>query len=92
VQKVGNGGLEAMQYLHSGSSAPAEWKAAQLELVKQGEKPDASLLKLPWLGSYRALVLAAADASSAKSDNKLEWKQRILDEAAKEEPKPKYTW
>ena len=92
LQKLGNGGLEAMQYLHSGSSASAEWKAAQLELVKQAEKPDASLLKLPWLGSYRALVLAAADASSAKSDNKLEWKQRIIDEAAKEEPKPKYTW
>jgi len=92
LQKLGNGGLEALQYLHSLKSAPADWKAAQLELVKQAEKPDASLLKLPWLGSYRALVIAAAEASAAQSSNAGEWKQKVIDEAAKDEPKQKYTW
>ena len=92
LQKLANGGLEALQYLHSLKSAPADWKAAQLELVKQAEKPDASLLKLPWLGSYRALVIAAAEASAAQSSNAGEWKQKVIDEAAKDEPKQKYTW
>ncbi|HZD33546.1 MAG TPA: hypothetical protein VE779_18015, partial [Candidatus Angelobacter sp.] len=92
LQKLGAGGLEALTHLHSGSSAPAAWKEAQMELIKQAEKPDASLLKLPWMGSYRALILAAADASAAKSGNAREWKQKVLDAAAREEPKQKYTW
>jgi hexosaminidase len=92
LQKLGAAGLEALQYLHSGKSAPGEWKAVQLELVSQAEKPDASALKLPWLGSYRALILAAADASAAKSGNSAEWKQKVMTNAAKDEPKQKYTW
>jgi hypothetical protein len=51
-----------------------------------------SLLRLPWLGSYRALVLAAGDVSSLKTMDRKQWKQRILDEVAKDEPKQKYTW
>jgi len=92
LQKLGAAGLEALQYLHSGKSAPGDWKAAQLELVTQAEKPDTSALKLPWLGSYRALILAAADAGAAKSGNADEWKQKVLNDAAKNEPKQKYTW
>src|SRR5271165_2284305 len=92
LHKLGNGGLEALTYLHSGSSAPDDWKQAQLELIRQAEKPDMSLLKLPWLSSYRALVLAAADVSSLQKMDRKQWKQRILDEAAKDEPKQKYTW
>ncbi len=92
LQKLGVAGLEALEYLHSGKSAPGDWKSAQLELIQQAEKPDASALKLPWLGSYRALILAAADAGGAKSGNPGEWKQKVMNEAAKEEPKQKYTW
>ena len=92
LQKLGAAGLEALEYLHSGKSAAGDWKAAQLELVNQAEKPDASALKLPWLGSYRALILAAADASAAKSGNPAEWKRTVMTEAAKDEPKQKYTW
>jgi hexosaminidase len=92
LRKLGAGGLEALQYLQSGKSAPADWKAAQMELIKQAETPDVSLLKLPFLGSYRALVLAAADASNVPKTDRDAWKQKILDDAAKQEPKPKYTW
>jgi len=92
LQKLGSAGLEALQYLRSGTSAPAEWKELQLAVVRQAETPDASLLKLPWLGAYRALVLAAADANGPKNGDAKDWKQRIWDDAAKEEPTQKYTW
>jgi hexosaminidase len=92
LQKLGSAGLEALKYLRSGKSAPSDWKDAQLSLIQQAETPDASLLKLPWVGSYRVLILAAADAGSLKNADRQQWKQKILDEAAKESPKEKYTW
>ena len=92
LQKLGSAGLEALQYLQAGNSAPSEWKDAQLALIQQAETPDASLLKLPWLGSYRVLILAASDAGSLKNTDRQQWKQKILNEADKQEPKEKYTW
>ena len=92
LQKLGDSGLEAIEYLRTHQSAPSSWTDAKLELIKEAEKPDASLLKLPWLESYRALVLAAADASGAKPGNAREWKQKILNDAARQAPKEKYTW
>jgi len=40
----------------------------------------------------KPFTIAAADAAAAKSGNAHEWKQRVIDEAAKDEPKQKYTW
>jgi hexosaminidase len=92
LQKLGSGGLEALHYLQSGKSASAEWKGTQLELVRQAETPDPSLLKLPWLSSYRALVLAASEVGGLQTTDRKEWKHKILDEAASQEPRQKYTW
>jgi hypothetical protein len=92
LQKLGSGGLEALKYLQSGATPSTAWEEAQLALIKQAETPDASLLKLPWLGSYRALILAAAELGDLKSTVPIEWKQKILDEAARQEPARKYTW
>ena len=92
LQKLGSAGLEALQYLQSGKSAPSEWRDLQFALIKQAETPDTSLLKLPWLNSYRVLILAAADVGSLHTTDRQKWKQRILDEAAKDAPKEKYTW
>ncbi len=92
LQKLGSAGLEALQYLQSGKSAPAEWKDAQLALIKLAETPDASLLKLPWLNSYRVLILAAADADSLQNADRQQWKQKIRNEADKLSPKEQYTW
>jgi hypothetical protein len=50
------------------------------------------VLKLPWLGSYRALILAAANVGKLKSDNPKSWKDQVLHEAASQEPVQKYTW
>jgi hypothetical protein len=44
------------------------------------------------MGSYRALILAAAGVGDLKSTGAKEWKQKILDEAARQEPTRKYTW
>jgi hexosaminidase len=92
LQKLGSGGLEALKYLQSGTTPPVEWKDAQLTLIKQAETPEMSLLKLPWLGSYRALILAAAGVEDLKNTGAEEWKQKIMDEAARQEPGQKYTW
>ena len=92
LQKLGSGGLEALKYLQSGATPSTAWEEAQLALIKQAETPDTSLLKLPWLGSYRALILAAAGVADLKSTGPKEWKQKILDEAARQEPARKYTW
>jgi hypothetical protein len=92
LQKLGSTGLEALQYLQSGKSASSNWKDAQLALIKQAQTPDVSLLKLPWLNSYRVLILAAADAGSLQNTGRQQWKQKVLDEAARNAPKEKYTW
>jgi len=92
LEKLGSAGLEALTYLHSGNTASAEWKETQLALTKQAETPDASLVKLPWLVSYRALILAAAEVGGLRKTDRKEWKQKVLNEAAKQEPPAKYTW
>jgi hexosaminidase len=92
LQKLGSAGLEALNYLKTGTTPPANWKDTQFELIKQAETPDASLLRLPWLPSYRVLIQAAADVGSLRKTDRKDWKQKVLDEAAKAEPAQKYTW
>jgi hexosaminidase len=92
LQKLGSAGIEAMDYLHSGTTPSGNWKETQLTLIKLAETPDASLLKLPWMGSYRALILAAAEVGELKNMGAKEWKQKILGEATEQEPVQKYTW
>jgi hexosaminidase len=92
LQKMGSAGLEALNYLKTGTAPAQSWKDTQLEIIKQAETPDASLLRLPWLGSYRLLILAAADVGSLRKTDRKEWKQKVLNEAQKLEPAQKYTW
>ena len=92
LQKLGSAGLEALKYLQSGVTPPTGWKEAQLVLITQAETPDASMLKLPWLGSYRAMILAAAEVGELKSTGAKEWKRNVMNEAARQEPTQKYTW
>lgn len=90
--RLGTAGLEALTYLQNGSEPPAGWKDATLSLVNDAEKPDKSLVKLSWLPSYRALIIAAGSLETLKTGNTQQWKQQVLAEAAKQEPPPKYTW
>jgi hypothetical protein len=90
--QLGAAGLEALTYLQNGTTPPAEWKDATLKLINDAEKPDKSMLKLSWLPSYRALVLAAANVDALKTSSPQQWKQQVFDEAAKQEPGAKYTW
>ena len=92
LQKLGSAGLEALKYLQTGTTPPADWTTAQLALIKQAETPDASLLKLPWMGSYRALILATAEVGDLKNTDAKDWKQKIMEEAARQEPAQKFTW
>ncbi len=92
LEKLGAAGLEALSYLQSGKEPSADWKATQLALVQQAETPDASFLKLPWMKSYRALILGAAGVGELKGSNPDEWKKKILGEVAQQEPAQKYTW
>jgi hexosaminidase len=92
LENLGTAGLEALNYLHSRTAPPAGWKEAKLALINEAEKPDKSLLKLSWLPSYRALILAAADVDVLKTVTPQQWKQQLMQEAAQQEPQPKYTW
>ena len=92
LQQLGRSGLEALNYLHDGETPPADWKNAQLALIGQAETPDSSFLKLPWMSAYRALILGAAEVGELKSGDPHEWKLKILNEAAQQEPAQKYTW
>jgi hexosaminidase len=92
LEKLGAAGLETLSYLQSGTIPSEDWKVAQLALVQQAETPDASFLKLPWMRSYRALILAAAGVGELKGSSPREWKKKIIDDAARQEPAQKYTW
>jgi hexosaminidase len=92
LEKLGSAGLEALNYLRTVTAPSEQWKETQLALIKEAEAPDASLVRLPWLGSYRALVLAAADVGGLRKMDRNEWKQKVTREAAKDEPAQKYTW
>ncbi len=92
LENLGAAGLEALNYLQSRTTPPAEWKEAKLALINAAEKPDKSLLKLSWLPSYRALIVAAADVEGLKAVTPQQWKQQVLQEAARQEPPAKYTW
>jgi hexosaminidase len=92
LERLGAAGLEALSYLQSGTVPSEDWKVAQLALVQQAETPDASFLKLPWMRSYRAVILAAAGVGELKSSSPAEWKKKILDDVARQEPAQKYTW
>jgi len=89
---MGSAGLEALNYLRTGTTPPGGWKEAQLALIKEAETPDLSLVKLPWMGSYRALILAATEVGGLKKMDRRAWKEKVLTEAAKQEPVTKYTW
>jgi hexosaminidase len=90
--KLGTTGLEALHYLQTASTPPPTWKDAALQLVNDAEKPDKSILKLAWLPSYRQLILAAASVDALKATSPQQWKQQVLEEAARQEPPAKYTW
>jgi hexosaminidase len=92
LKSLGAAGLEALTYLQSRTAPPAGWKETRLALLNQAEKPDKSILKLSWLSSYRALILAAADVDELKTMPPRRWKQQVMQEAAQQEPLARYTW
>ncbi len=92
LENLGAAGLEALTYLQSRTASPTGWKEAKLALINEAEKPDKSLLKLSWLPSYRVLILAAGDVEGLKTVTPQQWKQQVLEEAARQEPLAKYTW
>jgi hexosaminidase len=92
LEHLGATGLEALTYLQSRTAPPAGWREAKLALIDQAERPDKSLLKLSWLASYRGLILAASDVDGLKVATPEQWKQQVMQEAARQEPQAKYTW
>jgi hexosaminidase len=92
LENLGAAGLEALSYLQSRTAPPAGWKETRLALINEAEKTDKSILKLSWLSSYRALILAAADVDGLKTMTPQQWKQQVMQEAAQQEPQAKYTW
>ena len=92
LEQLGSAGLQALQYLQTKTGPPPEWRSASLGLIDHAEMPDDSVLRFPWLFSYRALILAAANVDGLKATTPERWKEQVMREAAAQEPKAKYTW
>jgi hexosaminidase len=56
--QLGAAGLEALAYLRTGTTPPAEWKTAQLALLAEAKKPSA-LVRFTFLPALQRLVEAA---------------------------------
>jgi hexosaminidase len=56
--ELGEAGLEALDYLRTGTTAPAAWKTAQLALLEEAKKPSA-LVRFTFLPALQRLVEAA---------------------------------
>lgn len=89
---LGATGMEAMNYLQTGNAPSAAWRDQAMAIVAEAEKPDQSLLSLTWMGSYRALIVAAVRVDRLKSGEISHWKQQVMEEAAAQEPRNSYTW
>jgi hexosaminidase len=89
---LGARGIEAMNYLQTGTVPTLAWRDEAMAVIAEVEKPDQSLLKLTWMGSYRALIVAAVRVDRLKSGETSQWKQQVMDEAAAQEPRAVYTW
>lgn len=62
LRAVSQAGLSALGYLQQGTSAPADWKAAQTRAFEQAATPKGQLLIVP-LNGIEKLVDAAANGS-----------------------------
>jgi hexosaminidase len=60
LSEVAAAGLEAIEYLSTGTSASSEWRVAQLSKLDEAAKPKAAL-ELVVIPSVRKLVIAAAE-------------------------------
>jgi hexosaminidase len=64
LAQLGRLGMQTLSYLSSGESAPAGWKAAQLELLQQIARPEA-LTRFDVLVPLRRMVEAVPEAVPA---------------------------
>jgi hexosaminidase len=68
--------LEAMAHLSTGTSAPTEWRDAQLAKLDEAAKPKAAL-EFVVISSVRKLVIAAAELPQLRSTTPAEWNKRV---------------
>lgn len=67
LSSLGSIGLDALDFLSKGQSAPDDWKLQQLDALQQLAKPKAQLLLVP-VGAVQKLVQAAAGGSCAPTN------------------------
>ncbi|MGB8474314.1 MAG: family 20 glycosylhydrolase [Candidatus Acidiferrum sp.] len=68
LSRTGSVGLAALDFLAKGQRAPDEWKAQQLAVLQEAQKPKAQLLLMPPQAVQRLVeaVAAGGSCSSAK--------------------------
>jgi hexosaminidase len=77
LSELGTTGLETLTFLQSGTPPSAEWQSQKLALLAEAAKPK-SLLRFPWLPSFRLLVMGTMRVDQLKSTAPQQWKQAIL--------------
>jgi hexosaminidase len=80
LSDLGTTGLETLTFLQSGTLPPAEWQTQKLALLAEAAKPK-SLLRFPWLPSFRLLVMATIRVDQLKSTAPQQRKQALLSAA-----------
>lgn len=65
LASLGTAGLQALDYIDRGGSAPDAWKAQQLAVVAQASVPQANLLLMP-APAVQLLIQASSGANATK--------------------------
>jgi hexosaminidase len=68
LSTLGAIGLAALEFVTKGQRAPDDWKAQQLAIIQQSQKPKGQLLLMPTL-AVQKLVEAASTGGSCSSHN-----------------------
>jgi hexosaminidase len=68
VSTLGAIGLAALDFMARGQRAPDDWKAQQLALIQQLQKPKGQLLLMPVAAVQKLVEAAAAGGACSKAD------------------------
>lgn len=76
IRNLSEAGLEALAFLSSRQTPPADWLQAKIGLINEAAKPKGAV-ELVVVSSVRSLVTAAAQLPQLKTMSAIEWKKRV---------------
>jgi hexosaminidase len=77
LSDLSEAGLEALEYLSSGTTAPKEWSTEKLALIDRVANQKSEIV-IPILPALRQLVVAANELPQLKTLSPADWKARVV--------------